>query len=494
MGKPIKPGAYERISQDTEGLALGVTRQREDLEALATQLGWDSPTHYVENDTSASKGKRRPVFESLKADFEAGEIDGILVYNFDRLTRRLDELVPFVKWVERTGCPVATCEGDDLLTANGRMVAHIKGAVAEQEARRISERTSRALLARARNGAKPSGRPPYGYDADMQIVPEEADRIRAWVKHILAGGSLGQLVRSLNAEGVPTPRGGRTWWPATVRSILRSPALTGQLDHTYRDPETGAKRTERFKGNWDPIITLAQHEALNAALSSNPGHGQHKPRKFLLSGLLTCGLCGASMYGATYNGGWMYRCRPQWGGCGRIGRSGPTVDALITLAVLTLFEEHQAKHGPIGSGGQPSQHDADAAIAETEARIERLRAGYATGHVDDADFFPTLRELRATLNTTKRKARTAEQDKARREAQARFTAADWNAASLEEKRSIVRAMLAQIVIKRSSPGRFDPHSIAFKGHGAKHFVTFDVVGPLPFRPGHETRVTFAKAA
>ncbi|GAA1573328.1 hypothetical protein GCM10009678_64930 [Actinomadura kijaniata] len=58
--KPQRPGAYERISQDPRGLELGVNRQREDLESLADRLGWGAPTHYVENDTSASRGEAAP--------------------------------------------------------------------------------------------------------------------------------------------------------------------------------------------------------------------------------------------------------------------------------------------------------------------------------------------------------------------------------------------------------------------------------------------------
>ncbi len=44
---------YARISSDTEGKALGVTRQLEDCRRLADQVGWTIGQEYVDNDLSA---------------------------------------------------------------------------------------------------------------------------------------------------------------------------------------------------------------------------------------------------------------------------------------------------------------------------------------------------------------------------------------------------------------------------------------------------------
>jgi Recombinase len=64
--------------------------------------------------------------------------------------------------------------------------------------------------ARARAEQRPAGRPPT-------LPPSVVDRIKL---EYARGWSLGEIAKTLNAEGVPTAHGGRRWWPSTVRAIL----------------------------------------------------------------------------------------------------------------------------------------------------------------------------------------------------------------------------------------------------------------------------------
>jgi site-specific DNA recombinase len=52
---------YCRISEDREGVALGVARQQEDCRALAARLGYTVPADavFVDNDISASTRSRK---------------------------------------------------------------------------------------------------------------------------------------------------------------------------------------------------------------------------------------------------------------------------------------------------------------------------------------------------------------------------------------------------------------------------------------------------
>jgi DNA invertase Pin-like site-specific DNA recombinase len=50
-----------------------VSRQREDCERLCAAKGW-TPVEYLDNDVSASSGKRRPSYERMLADVRDGRI------------------------------------------------------------------------------------------------------------------------------------------------------------------------------------------------------------------------------------------------------------------------------------------------------------------------------------------------------------------------------------------------------------------------------------
>ena len=95
---------YFRISQDATGEALGVTRQREDCEALAKALGWTVSEVYIDNDISAYKANR-PAYAKMLTDIEAGMVDAIVAWAPDRLYRRIKDLGALIEAIEAQASP-----------------------------------------------------------------------------------------------------------------------------------------------------------------------------------------------------------------------------------------------------------------------------------------------------------------------------------------------------------------------------------------------------
>src|SRR5216683_455428 len=92
---------YVRISDDPELQRLGVKRQERDCRALATELGWKVGHVYEDNDMSAFKEKvRRPAYEQLLADLEAGTWHRLIIWASDRLYRRAKELERIIPVLE----------------------------------------------------------------------------------------------------------------------------------------------------------------------------------------------------------------------------------------------------------------------------------------------------------------------------------------------------------------------------------------------------------
>jgi site-specific DNA recombinase len=95
---------YCRISSDPQGERAGVERQQRDCEQLATRLGLDVVSTFIDNDVSAYSGKRRPEFERMLTAAAAGDFDVVICWATDRLYRRVtdlsritDELAPHAK-------------------------------------------------------------------------------------------------------------------------------------------------------------------------------------------------------------------------------------------------------------------------------------------------------------------------------------------------------------------------------------------------------------
>src|SRR5688572_30028619 len=86
--RPLRAAIYARISLDRDGKKLGVARQLDDCRKLASDRGWEIAGEYVDNDVSATRSRRRPEYEQMLDEVEAGRVDAIVAWDLDRLTRK----------------------------------------------------------------------------------------------------------------------------------------------------------------------------------------------------------------------------------------------------------------------------------------------------------------------------------------------------------------------------------------------------------------------
>ncbi|MGV0070711.1 recombinase family protein [Mycobacterium colombiense] len=292
---------YLRISEDRSGEQLGVQRQREDCEKLCTEKGW-APIEYLDNDTSATSGRRRPKYEQMLADIRDGRIGAVVVWDLDRLHRRPIELEEFMKLADEKHLALATVSGDvNLSTAQGRLVARLKGSVAAHEGEHRKARQLRATRQLAERGV-PNWHKAFGYLGDSrQPDPAVAPLVKQAYAAILAGASLGDVARLWNEAGALT-LGGNRWRHAEVSKYLRRPFVAGLRSHTHTDKATGERVTEIVgKGNWPAIVDEATWRSAQSVLNA-PGRapGRKSVRRHLLTGILRCGKpgCGGYLSGA----------------------------------------------------------------------------------------------------------------------------------------------------------------------------------------------------
>jgi site-specific DNA recombinase len=232
-GKPV--GIYRRISDDREGLELGVQRQEEDLRAAADRAGDTIVDVYCDNDTGAStrSRKRRPEYERLIADATAGRITKIWAYTSSRLTRRPLEHEAQIQLAEKYGTEFAYIRSPsvDLNTANGRMIARMLAAKDANESEETAERITRAFRQKRERGEHLGGGRHFGWDTDgVTPVPAEYAAISQGSDDVLTGIATYTIMRDWNADGLLTSRG-NPWSLVTVRQVLVRPRNAGLIVH-----------------------------------------------------------------------------------------------------------------------------------------------------------------------------------------------------------------------------------------------------------------------
>lgn len=374
---------YRRISDDREGREAGVQRQGDDIDALAAREGLTIVADYVDNDMSASERstKKRPGYERMLADARAGKFSVILAYTSSRLTRRPRENEDLIDLAKRHGITYRYVKSPafDLTTADGQTIARILAAQDAGEAERAAERIKRASDERVRTGEFNGGPPAYGVASDgVNLIPEQADRVRTWADGVLAGKSLRSMATALNRGGIPTQRGGKSWEGMEIRRILLNPVTAG-----YRVLDG-----QEYAAPNPAIIDRATHDAVRAILTApgrRPGSSAGRPLTWMGTGLYTCERCpeGSVRSGYHADGVRIYKCYSCW----RTWR-GELLDQWITQAVEGRLADEDAvgRLLPAPAGDGPDLAALSAEAGRIRARMGNLAAQYvtATGATEQA--------------------------------------------------------------------------------------------------------------
>src|SRR3954466_15927029 len=452
----VRAAVYCRISDDRQGLGLGVERQAQDCLALAQRNSWAITRTYIENDTSAYSGKPRPQYVELMDAVAAGEVDVIVAWDPDRLHRSPAELETFIAAVEHAGVGVVTVQAGswDLSTANGRLVARMLGNIARHESEHKSERVRRALQQNAAAG-RSHGRIPYGWvrergadGAVREVIdPEQAAVIRRIAAGLLAGESLRSLTAALNAEGVPSPTG-KPWAKGMVRALVLRERNAGLRVH--RGQVVG-------EGAWPPIVERGRFEQLRAVLA-DPARKTSigTAAAHLLSGLARCGVCGAALRVSHNRRVPSYRCSER--GC--VIRRQADVDELVTRVVLGRL----ARGDAVELVTPDRSSERVAALAEAEqlrGRLDLAADQYADGLIDARQLERITARLRPLLAAAEARARVVDD----RPLLAGLVGAEdvqavWQALPLSRRRAVVDLLMTVTVHRtRSGVRAFDPQAV-----------------------------------
>ncbi|WP_454113343.1 recombinase family protein [Microbacterium maritypicum] len=465
---------YGRISDDPTGKAAGVDRQLDECRRLATTAGVEVIAELLDNDLSATTGKRRPGFERVLELIRGGDVDTVIIWHTDRLYRLPRDLEPIIDLAEgrRLRFLTVTSSEIDLNTASGRMVARILAAASAQEVEHKAERQKSASDQRAARGL-PTARPGYGYqraDGRDLIVEPEAAVIRDAARRVLASESLRAIAADLNARAVPSP-GGAPWQGITLRQMLRRPSLAGL--RTHRGAVVGKFDAELHP----PILDADTHERL-VAVFDDPARrrpsGGRTPRH-LLSGLAECGLCENTL------GGRMHRLppwQPKTGSkskpvkaayacnrCHKVRRLQEPVDDLVDRIIVGRLERPDAAE-LFTTGDPAAARELREAIDAADARLALAADQFADGALTGDQLRRITEKLRNKRTELERQLADALPPQMPQNLVGPRARSVWDGLHIDAKRSVIRA-LARIIIMPTGTGRsFNPDDVRILWHAS----------------------------
>lgn len=226
--------AYVRVSteeQAREGISL--QNQESRIRAFCQAKDWELAEVLVDEGYSGSS-LERPGMQELILQCQKRQVDVVVIYKLDRLTRSVRDLGYLVQDVfGKYGVAFSSIQDNfDTTTANGKLILNILGSVAQWERDIVVERT-RDVMAHKRLSLKLIGAIPMGFDLDGDgetLVPNnrELEAVRKMMLLREAGHSFQTISEKLNGDGIPSKQGGR-WYSKTVRSVLRNPIYEAVL-------------------------------------------------------------------------------------------------------------------------------------------------------------------------------------------------------------------------------------------------------------------------
>jgi len=226
----MKAIGYIRVSteeQAREGISLEAQKDKVKKYADLHNLNL---TEIIRDEGKSGKDLNREGIQKVISLCQAKEINHLIVYKMDRLTRRTLDLLTLVEEVFKPNNIQfhSITERIDTSTAQGKFFLTIIGAMSQMERDLISERTSEALRYKISQGEN-VGSPPLGFlaeDKKLSRIDGEFEVV-AYIKKLKRKRlSLGKIARRLNEENIPTKRGGR-WHPGTVRYVLKNTRYKG---------------------------------------------------------------------------------------------------------------------------------------------------------------------------------------------------------------------------------------------------------------------------
>lgn len=275
------------VEDDFRKEQTSLESQRINCEKYAQSRGWDVVPTVYEDYGRTGANIDRPGFQQLMRDIQAGQIDCVLVYKLDRLTRSLWDFVNVIEgfFKKHKVAFVSATESFDTTAPVGRLVMTILVVFAEFEREQTSLRIKDKIRTSKTNGIWTGGFIPFGYrsvERKLEKHPEEAPIVQHIYDRYVQTGSLRALARELNRTH---PADRKRFNYEGLRTLIKNPIYKGYLSY----------KGEQYKGRHEGIVAEDVWQKANSLLQQRSVRYELTDSGALLKGLCLCEVCQRAM-------------------------------------------------------------------------------------------------------------------------------------------------------------------------------------------------------
>lgn len=288
---------YIRVSTENQLENYSIDEQTDRLKAFCKAKDLNIVKFYTDGGYSGGNMDRPGLRQMLK-DINNKNIDMIIVYKLDRLSRSQKDTLTLIEdeFLSNDVDFVSMSENFDTSTPFGKAMIGILSVFAQLEKDQITERFTMGRIGRAKNGYYHGGpTAPTGYDyidGELVVNEYEALQIKEVFKRFLDGESI-NAIRKYMSEHYTNKYG--NWSSHTlVLNILKNKVYIGKVKFkgkAYTGKHKPIISTDIFN-EVQKILTSTKREDSKTIFHKNPFKANN-----LLTSLIYCKNCGARFCG-----------------------------------------------------------------------------------------------------------------------------------------------------------------------------------------------------
>jgi site-specific DNA recombinase len=274
--------------------------------------------HYTDSAKSGTNADRESFLQMI-SDSGKGKFKYLIIHKLDRFSRDKYDAVTYKRKLKINGVTLLSVTENLDGTPESIMLESCLEGMAQYYSANLAREVMKGMKESAYKCTHLGGKPPLGYDVDPTtkkyvINKAEAAIVKYIFENYTNGVGYNRILEYLNGMGFRS-KFGRPFGKNSLYSILGNEKYTGKFVFNKKlEKDVSGRRNPQWKPReeWivvdDGLPAIIDEETFNAVqakLETNKKRGGRFLAKeaYLLSGLITCGECGSSMFGNSRKGG-----------------------------------------------------------------------------------------------------------------------------------------------------------------------------------------------
>lgn len=386
---------------------------------------------YSDKGITGTSAEKRPGFQQMIRDCQAGEIDCILVKSVSRFARNIEECLFYIRKLKGLNISVIfekehvnTSELDD------ELLLTFFGCLSEEESRSLSRNIRWTFKRRMEQGLFITTCAPYGYtlqDGNL-IVNEQEKPVVQWIyRQFLAGNSCQKIADTLNYFRVPKEKHNGVWTASGIRYLLLNEKYFGDalVQKTYttdtlpymRKANQGQREQFYIEHAQDAMITKEEAEKTQRLIELiKPEQSLSMKNNRVLQNKLFCDYCGSKLRYKTNGSKLYWVCQTHVR-----GKEECPIMAIeensIYEAFMTMYHKLKINYKKVlvpalqqlellyqNQLGESISLETGKETIKIQKQIQVLSRLQSRGHLESAIFIEKIRELNEQLKQARGEA------------------------------------------------------------------------------------------